>query len=507
MGLCLLSEYKKDSQLTQYKNIILFATIKTTLVIIVGMIFFLFLPRTPYTIPIYFGISRSAKVGFTDEVDIKGVEVIRENSNIAFRAILKHKIPNPYWRGIVYDTYKDGKWIRTIKKKISKDYLKYRCNSIKQTIFLEPYEGNTLFGLNFPARIKIIKPEQVDFYYTIDGCISTHSQVYFRTVYYVYSCNSLFLSTYDNDKYLKVPHDLEKSLKKFIDIYKIHGKTDEIVKRIKYILTSSPFVYSTKVKNIKEDRDPIVEFLFTTHRGWCEHFATAMALLLRCLSIPARVVGGYKGGIWNEMGNYYIISQNNAHLWVEYLDGNRWKMVDPTPTYYTVKKQRPPFILRWMDYLRVKWYLYVISYDYSKQQRFFKFLKNRFLFSRISLYPKRLISNASINKLNKKIIVTIILLILFFIIVFNIKKRPSKNLAHSLRMFLKKRGFDIKDSQGLFEIAENIKQKDKKLAMLLIEFTEAWYCVRFGFKGEKVEEARKKFFEIKNYIKGKSSCT
>ena len=78
-------------------------------------------------------------------------------------------------------------------------------------------------------------------------------------------------------------------------------------------------------------RDPVDGFLFGKKRGYCEYFASSFAVLLRLAGVPARLVGGYYGGEYNELGGYYLVTQDDAHVWVEALAGGRWVRIDPEP--------------------------------------------------------------------------------------------------------------------------------------------------------------------------------
>ena len=90
------------------------------------------------------------------------------------------------------------------------------------------------------------------------------------------------------------------------------------------------FVYTFDLPKV--EGDPIDSFLFVTRAGHCELYASAMALMLRSLGIPARVVSGYRGGEWEAGDESYIVRKNMAHLWVEvYFIGHGWVMFDPTP--------------------------------------------------------------------------------------------------------------------------------------------------------------------------------
>lgn len=75
---------------------------------------------------------------------------------------------------------------------------------------------------------------------------------------------------------------------------------------------------------------PIDDFLFRTRSGFCEHYASAFAMLARAAGIPARVVTGYQGGEPNPLADYWIVRQSDAHAWTEvWLDGY-WQRYDPT---------------------------------------------------------------------------------------------------------------------------------------------------------------------------------
>ena len=77
---------------------------------------------------------------------------------------------------------------------------------------------------------------------------------------------------------------------------------------------------------------PLVSFVTTTKRGYCQHFAGAMALMLRYLGIPARVAAGFTTGLYEADSEEWTVSDTNAHTWVEvWFDGYGWLPFDPTP--------------------------------------------------------------------------------------------------------------------------------------------------------------------------------
>ncbi len=135
------------------------------------------------------------------------------------------------------------------------------------------------------------------------------------------------------------------------------------------------------------------DFLFTTKQGFCEHYASSFVFLMRAAGIPARVVTGYQGGEFNELGGYYVVRQYDAHAWAEvWLRGRGWVRVDPTAAIapdriqgglnaalpgstalpFLVRTQSP-FLLRLrlnLDALTNQWNQWVLGYDSERQFAF-----------------------------------------------------------------------------------------------------------------------------------------
>ncbi len=113
-------------------------------------------------------------------------------------------------------------------------------------------------------------------------------------------------------------------------------------------------------------RDAMDDFLFDTHEGFCEHYASAFTVLMRAAGIPARVVTGYQGGYWNALGRYLLVRNADAHAWSEvWLAGRGWVRVDPTAVVRpqrisqgaaaAVPGQLPWYQSGWLQSLRNRW--------------------------------------------------------------------------------------------------------------------------------------------------------
>lgn len=115
--------------------------------------------------------------------------------------------------------------------------------------------------------------------------------------------------------------------------------------------------------------DPLAYFLFLRKEGHCEYFASAMAVMLRTLGIPARVVNGFRNGEYNDVTGSYIIRGKDAHSWVEaYIQGGGWTEFDPTPPDPKADFGSLHRIALYLDAAREFWREWIINYDFLHQQ-------------------------------------------------------------------------------------------------------------------------------------------
>jgi transglutaminase-like putative cysteine protease len=116
-------------------------------------------------------------------------------------------------------------------------------------------------------------------------------------------------------------------------------------------------------------KDPLASFLFERKQGHCEYFASAMAVMLRTLGIPARVVNGFRGGEFNDITSQYVVRMRNAHSWVEaYIPNYGWMSFDPTPGDSLGAHGRLSRIMLYLDAASSFWREWVINYDVQHQR-------------------------------------------------------------------------------------------------------------------------------------------
>jgi protein-glutamine gamma-glutamyltransferase len=130
----------------------------------------------------------------------------------------------------------------------------------------------------------------------------------------------------------------------------------------------SDFGYTLELPD-KETADPLAYFLFTRRKGHCEYFASAMAVMLRSLEIPARMATGFQSGVYNPVSDLWLVRASDAHSWVEaWIPGHGWTTFDPTPP----DPNPPGFALLtrlslYLDAAETFWQQWVVDYDLSRQ--------------------------------------------------------------------------------------------------------------------------------------------
>jgi hypothetical protein len=116
--------------------------------------------------------------------------------------------------------------------------------------------------------------------------------------------------------------------------------------------------------------DPLADFLFRRKQGHCEYFASAMAIMLRDVGVPSRVVTGFRGGEFNQLTQSYILRAKDAHAWVEaYIPGAGWIIFDPTPAGTAPVMTTARRLALYLDAAREFWREWIINYDVNRQQQ------------------------------------------------------------------------------------------------------------------------------------------
>ncbi len=325
--------------------------------------------------------------GFSDQVAFGSVGPIKKDRTIVMR-ILPESDARPggyplYLRGAAFDLYTGSGWARsrTDRRPVPRTGNIFQVGdprkgrTLEYTILLEPLDLPVLFAPVSPVAIR--GPFPAIFADEL-GAIALSSAPAARLEY---SGTSVFASPIASvggrpapsaspglERYLQIPegYDAVGALAR-----RVAGSARgpyEQAQRIEQHLRNS-YAYSLDVAPPPPGVPPILDFLFGQKKGYCEHYATSMVLMLRALGIPSRLVTGYLPGEWNEFGQYFTIRQSEAHAWVEaWLPEAGWILFDPTPPALEAPSWLVGRFERALDSLRLKWDRYVIQYSARDQE-------------------------------------------------------------------------------------------------------------------------------------------
>jgi transglutaminase-like putative cysteine protease len=343
---------------------------------------FVSLPRTSHR---FFGKSHTKGIkitGFSDKVDFGSFGEIKLDPTVIMRVEVDGGPSSAYyWRGNSLDYFDGMKWINTApeRKRIARagdEYLLAPYESaavIEQKIFLEPIDSDVIFGL---AEIRAVKVDQFRAERDAAGSVSLAHKSSRRVNYSVYSIMRERYSGAADSRYLQLPPGTGK-VRELSESVTLGARTDEekAVRIERYLKTR--YAYSLTPPASRGGKGPVEEFLFNSKRGYCEHFATSMVLMLRAIGIPARVVNGYYGGERNAYGGYIIVRQSDAHSWVEALINEMWTRFDPTPS---VARAPIPSVILFLDSLRMSWARYVVGFKSDDQKAILRSFYSLFTF-------------------------------------------------------------------------------------------------------------------------------
>jgi hypothetical protein len=115
--------------------------------------------------------------------------------------------------------------------------------------------------------------------------------------------------------------------------------------------------------------DPLSDFLFVRKAGYCEYFASAMAVMLRAEGIPSRVATGFQSGYFNDVSGLYVVRASDAHAWVEgWIEGRGWTTFDPTPSAPAASRAGLfSHLNMYLDAADHAWREWIVSYDVTHQ--------------------------------------------------------------------------------------------------------------------------------------------
>jgi transglutaminase-like putative cysteine protease len=370
---------------------------------------FLITPRAAEsTLSVPGGAASTGFTGFSDHVTLGDIGRLNESNQL----VMHVRVEAPAragnrplrWRGVALDHFDGRYWSRSDEPRPT--YPDFDGNLFKlgtteditrlttQTFFVEPIDTPVVFAA--PRALAL----QGGFPYVLrdseDGLLSRPHPTE-RVTYTVHS------DTYEpapdelradrgtlppnntpnlhrpGEEYLQLPASLDTRVGSLAVMVAARARARnayDVARAIEAHLNSNAYggEYKYSLEMRAKGPDPVSDFLFNVRAGHCEYFATAMAVMLRTLRIPARVVNGFQTGEYNAAADAYVVRQADAHSWVEvyFPEADAWVTFDPTPADGRPAGTSGRGVLgafsRYADALELFWIQHVVAYDRQGQR-------------------------------------------------------------------------------------------------------------------------------------------
>ncbi len=353
------------------------------------LIFFL-LPRVSSRYLSAFTPTSDVSTGFTDRVQLGRIGQIQQSNSAVMHIEIENDLAGAYdlkWRGIALSSFNGREWTNSYDQTQLRPAGdgSYRLaplreprgtadRSIRYRVLMEPLGTNVFFLAERPQRLmgnfRQVSMDAGGAVYDIDA---DHPINRYEAESQLAAIDSDELRVAPNtvpsgmDEYLKLP-PLDIRISKLAEKITASAPSnyDKAVALEQYL--STHFGYTLELPR-SLPQDPLADFLFVRKRGHCEYFASSMAVMLRSLGVPSRIVTGFRGGEFNDLTGQYVVRASDAHSWVEaFFPGSGWVSFDPTPAASVPTRTGWSRMQLYVDAAASFWREWIINYDSSHQR-------------------------------------------------------------------------------------------------------------------------------------------
>jgi hypothetical protein len=316
--------------------------------------------------------------GFSDQMSLGDVAPFKTDSTVIMRVTPEGApVRLFYLRGSTFDHFDGMTWSKPVKsevllKRAPDGRFYFRKRPEKRTalvlnIVLEPVDSEYIFSSS--GAFAVSGHFRHLWLESSGGALHLPSPPFSAVEYWVHTDRSPLKEAPVDGRYMDLSY-LEGSAngERIRELAKsiVAGEKDDNKKARKILIyLQKNFRYNLNPP--ASGPDPLADFLFRTKEGYCQHYATAMAVLLRAAGVPSRVINGYQQGEWNDLGNYFIVRQSDAHSWVEANIDGSWLTFDPTPSGLAAAK-KPSRLFLYLDYWRMRWNRHIINFSLDDQR-------------------------------------------------------------------------------------------------------------------------------------------
>ena len=465
-----------------------------------ALILFLVFPRIHGSL---WGMRRPTQAysGFSDSLSPGTITSLVRSNDTAFRAEFDNEIPAPehlYWRGLVFWNFDGSAWHRS-NSSVGISLPLSGSKTAAYTITLEPHNQHWLFALDLPYEF------EANAVMLSDHTLASRWRVRQRFQYRLKSYTEYTTGPIRQWEAAarQLPGNSNPAAMALARRWRTESSDKmQIISAALSYLHNNDFRYTLNPPPLGENS--IDDFLFRTRKGYCEHYASAFAFLMRAAGIPSRIVAGYLGGELNPYGGYLIVRQSDAHVWVEvWLPAKGWVRIDPTLAVAPQRVEQGmaavlppeersmlgsysasgPFAAYWTnlrfgwDLINTQWNRWVLGYSDMRQKMLFAKIGIK-AGTRIGLAAAIILAVAALG-----------LISLFYFL--SISKKPAAKGDAVQKAYLSfcaklaRRGFARKPSQGPLDYASTVTAGRPDLETRILDIVNLYVRLHYGRGGNK----------------------
>lgn len=297
---------------------------------------FIFFPRMAplWSVPLVSGQARS---GLSDSMTPGDISSLAQSSERVFRVTFGGAIPahrDRYWRALILDRF-DGdtwrQWQDEPQRRLGRVDMDAGIGDLagnQYDVLMEASGQRWVYALNHSRSVSGNITEVPGGLFRLDRPADT--SIRYRMALEPAQDDPGALSPSERRRYLQLPEQGNARSRELArQMLREAGSDLDYARGILERFQQQPYFYTLRPPTMPDD--PVDALLFDVQRGFCAHYASATAFLLRSAGIPARIIGGYQGGAAGADDAYLIVRQYDAHAWVEaWFDGRGWVRIDPT---------------------------------------------------------------------------------------------------------------------------------------------------------------------------------
>ena len=460
------------------KNLVRYLIFALSVIPVIAIVYFAF-PRTELNIKLF--ETKKNQLGIPDKISLGSFQDISNSDETIFIYANSTESNDKkfYFRVKVFDQLTNNKdWVNTnyrvMLSKFKNDFKVIKNKEhikIDASLIIFPHEKNWIPKLeNYNYSNKDLNLNLINNTLTSNKILSNK-----KSLELIHDLKEISYTQNMIKYYTLVPANISPRLKEWAKKnYSDSNNDKEYLNKILNEFNKSGFFYSltplAKGNNYED-------FFFDSKTGYCEYFAGTFALLARLAGIPSRIVTGYYGGSYNDLGRFYTFKQQDAHSWVEIFYNGKWLKYDPTlsvpneniletnnaslnsintateTSFETTDVAINKFGI-YFDYINYVWTNSFLKYDEKSRN---KFIKNN------------LTNINNLNLLIKAGLILIFSIILFKISIFIFSK---KILYELFFVKLKKNNSSIHNHMTHQEIFNSLEENDQIKFQNLFKFYE-----------------------------------